>query len=96
MSRRLNTSESSRSATPADPDPIGKINFQVVYPNVDANGRLSEEEQQLVLNAEFQASPFVAQGALREGELDQYFAVLPAKEWTSMKKYNNFVSKLRA
>jgi hypothetical protein len=81
----------SRSATPAD---IGaKVPFAVKYPKMDDNKKRTPEEEELVVHAEWQVSPFEAKGALREGELDQHFTVVPFSEWESMKKYNNFISE---
>jgi len=81
----------SRSATPADPG--AKVPFEVKYPNMDDNKARTETEEELVAQAEWQVSPFEAKGALREGELDQNFTVVPHTEWDSMKKYNNFISE---
>jgi hypothetical protein len=81
----------SRSATPADPG--AKVPFEVKYPNMDDNKSRTEVEEELVAHAEWQVSPFEAKGALREGELNQHFTVVPHHEWETMKKYNNFISK---
>lgn len=50
-------------------------------------------ETRLLETAEVQESPFKAKGAKVDGELDQYYTVLPAEKWAGMKKYNNFISK---
>jgi hypothetical protein len=81
----------SRSATPADPG--AKVPFEVRYPSMDNTKNKTEEEEELVAQAEWQVSPFEAKGALREGELDQHFTVVPHHEWETMKKYNNFISE---
>ena len=81
----------SRSATPADQ--TGKVPFEVKYPVVTTKKKLSKREQDLVDNAEYMESPFVAQGASRAGELNQHYTVVPNEEWDSMKKYNNFISE---
>jgi hypothetical protein len=81
----------SRSATPADQ--TGKVPFEVKYPMVTTKKKLSKREQDLVDNAEYMESPFVAQGASRSGELNQHYTVVPNEEWDSMKKYNNFISE---
>ena len=93
LAKRAKNSETpgSRSATPADQ--TGKVPFEVKYPPMTTKKKLSKKEQELVDNAEYQVSPFVAQGASREGELDQYYTVAPSDEWDSMKKYNNFISE---
>ena len=93
LAKRAKNSETpgSRSATPADQ--TGKVPFEVKYPPMTTKKKLSKKEQELVDNAEHQVSPFVAQGASREGELDQYYTVVPSDEWDSMKKYNNFISE---
>jgi len=83
----------SRSATPADPS--AKPPFEVRYPVMNSTKKLSQKEQELVDNAEYQVSPFIAKGTSKEGELDQYYSVTPAKEWDSMKKYNNFISECK-
>jgi len=84
----------SRSATPADPG--AKVPFEVKYPNVDdpdEDHPRTDAEEELVAHAEWQVSPFEAKGALREGELNQHFTVVPHHEWETMKKYNNFISR---
>lgn len=53
--------------------------------------KLSKKEQILVDKAERQESPFIAKGASKPGELDQFYTVTPIKEWGDMKKYNNFI-----
>lgn len=80
----------SRSATPADSN--GKIAFKVYYPPVGTTRKLSNKEKQLVAKAERQVSPFIARGASKPGELDQFYTVEPSKNWAEMKKYNNFIS----
>jgi len=93
LAKRAKNSETpaSRSATPADT--TGKVPFAVHYPQMDSKRSLSKRDQDLVDHADFQVSPFVAKGATKEGELDQYYTVTPFQEWESMKKYNNFISK---
>jgi hypothetical protein len=81
----------SRSATPADPG--AKVPFEVKYPNMDDSKNRTAAEEELAAHAEWQVSPFEAKGAVREGELDQHFTVVPHTEWETMKKYNNFISK---
>jgi hypothetical protein len=56
---------------------------------------LTKKEQDLVDYAQLQVSPFVAKGAWRKGELDQYYTILPSPEWEAMKKYNNFIRRWR-
>lgn len=82
----------SRSATPADTS--ARVPFKVEYPVMDRNKIRTEEQRELVEAAEKQVSPFIAKGASKEGELDQYYTVTPTSEWESMKKYNNFISEL--
>lgn len=91
--KRVKSSETpaSRSATPADV--TGKVPFQVHYPVMDTKRKLSSKEQELISKAELQESPFIAKGASKKGELDQYYTVIPSKEWAEMKKYNNFISE---
>lgn len=60
---------------------------------MDTTKKRSVRDEELAEHAEFQVSPFVAKGALKDGELDQYFTVTPVEEWNSMKKYNNFISE---
>jgi hypothetical protein len=82
----------SRSATPADTNPV----FSIVYPTMpalDEDIKRTQEEQDMIDAAKFQISPFDASGANKPGELDQYYVVTPTREWESMKKYNNFISK---
>ncbi|TVY87290.1 hypothetical protein LAWI1_G005103 [Lachnellula willkommii] len=87
---KTSSTPASRSATPAEQ--IGaKVPFVVHYPNVSTKKKLSKKEQELVDNAEFQVSPFVAKGRAKEGELDQHYTVTPSAEWGEMKKYNNFI-----
>ena len=81
----------SRSATPAEL--LGKVPFEVKYPVISNKRRLSKKEQDLVDNADFMESPFAAKGASKPGELDQNYTVVPYEEWSSMKKYNNFISE---
>jgi hypothetical protein len=81
----------SRSATPADPG--AKVPFEVKYPNMDDSKNRTAAEEELAAHADWQVSPFEAKGAVREGELDQHFTVVPHTEWETMKKYNNFISK---
>jgi hypothetical protein len=92
--KRVKSSETpaSRSATPADI--TGKVPFQVHYPVMESKRKLSRKDEELVNHAEPQESPFIAKGASKQGELDQYYTVTPIKEWAEMKKYNNFISKL--
>lgn len=92
--KRVKSSETpaSRSATPADT--TGKVPFQIHYPLMDTDRKRSKKDIELAKYADFQESPFVPKGALKPGELDQYYAVTPTKEWGDMKKYNNFISKL--
>lgn len=93
LAKRVKNSETpgSRSATPADQS--GKVPFEVKYPVMNTKRKLSKREQDLVDNSNYMESPFVAQGASREGELNQHYTVVPSEEWDSMKKYNNFISK---
>ena len=93
--KRAKNSETtgSRSATPVDQ--TSKVPFEVKYPSMNTKRKLSKREQELVDNADHQASPFIAQDAARAGELDQYYTIVPSEEWGSMKKYNNFISELR-
>ena len=93
LAKRAKSSDTqeSRASTPADPG--AKVPFEVKYPVMDSTKKLSKREQDLVDAAEFQISPFKAKGAKKDGELDQYYTVTPTKEWESMKKYNNFISK---
>jgi len=90
--KRAKSSETpvSRSATPADV--TAKVEYEVKYPIMNSKKKLPRKEQDLVDYAEFQESPFLAQGALKEKELDQHYTVVPSKEWAAMKKYNNFIS----
>lgn len=81
----------SRSATPADTS--AKVPFKVEYPVVVEDKILTARQKELKEAADFQVSPFIAKGASKEGELDQYYTVTPTNEWESMKKYNNFISK---
>jgi hypothetical protein len=94
LAKRVKNSETpaSRSATPADL--TGKVPFTVQYPQMNSKRKLAKKEQELVDLAEHQISPFIAKGATRAGELDQYYTVTPTKEWAAMKKYNNFISGL--
>jgi len=94
LSKRAKSSATpaSRSATPADPG--AKVPFEVKYPKMDAKAVQRKEDAELVAQAEWQVSPFEAKGAIKEGELNQYFTVVPHAEWDGMKKYNNFISKL--
>jgi hypothetical protein len=93
--KRVKSSETpaSRSATPTDLPANGKVPFQVFYPPMGTTRKLSSKEQLLMAKAERQESPFIAKGASKPGELDQYYTVTPIKEWADMKKYNNFISK---
>ena len=94
--KRVKSSDApiSRSATPADVPPSGKVPFQLHYPPSGTTRKLTSKEEKLIEKAERQESPFIAKGAAMPGELDQYYIVRPAKEWNDMKKYNNFISKL--
>ena len=93
LAKRVKNSSTpaSRSATPAEI--TARVPFSVQYPPADTKRKLSKKEQELVDHAEFQISPFVAKGASKKGELDQYYTVTPSAEWESMKKYNNFISE---
>jgi hypothetical protein len=93
LAKRAKNSETpgSRSATPLDQ--TNEVPFEVKYPVMNAKRKLSKREQDLVDKAHFMESPFVAQGASREGELDQHYTVVPSDEWLKMKKYNNFISE---
>jgi hypothetical protein len=92
--KRTKSSQTSRSATPAEQQGT-KVPFEVEYPIMDKNKKRSARDEELAEHAEYQVSPFVAKGALKEGELDQYYTVTPTEEWNSMKKYNNFISKFK-
>lgn len=84
---------SKRSATDsATPDVDEVPHFTVLYPPMNSKRKLSKKEQELVDHAEFQASPFVTKGN-DKSELDQYYTITPIQKWSSMKKYNNFISK---
>jgi hypothetical protein len=91
--KRAKNSETpaSRSTTPADM--MAQVPFHVRYPPMNTKRKLSKREQELVDNAEWQVSPFVARGASKDGELDQHYTVIPSTEWDEMKKYNNFISE---
>jgi hypothetical protein len=93
--KRSKSSQPSRSATPAEQQGT-KVPFEVEYPNMDTKNKGSDHDEELAAHAEFQVSPFVAKGALKDGELDQYYTVTPIEEWNSMKKYNNFISESQA
>lgn len=91
----------SRSATPSVIDTSTKVPFKLKYPGSEEGKKKKnmsaaeiEELKQIEEHKEWQVSPFEAKGALREGELDQFYTVTPITEWASMKKYNNFISKL--
>ena len=94
LAKRVKNSETpgSRSATPAEQ--TGKVPFEVKYPVMNKVGKLTKKEQGLIDNADFQESPFISQCPAKQGELDQYYTVVPSDEWSSMKKYNNFISQL--
>jgi hypothetical protein len=77
----------SRSVTPAG------IAFSVQYIPSDVQGRPQKKKNGLV-HLELQVSPFVAKGRFSDAELDQYYTITPSAEWESMKRYNNFISKL--
>jgi hypothetical protein len=83
LAKRAKSSETpaSRSATPADPG--AKNNKEQEH----------EAEEKWKATRDWQVSPFLAKGASKEHELDQFYAVTPTKEWESMKKYNNFISE---
>ncbi|KAH8814983.1 hypothetical protein F5884DRAFT_158949 [Xylogone sp. PMI_703] len=82
---------SKRSATgSATPDVDEVTHFTVQYPLMNSKRKLSKKEQELVDHAEFQASPFVPKGQ-EKSELDQYYTITPIQNWSSMKKYNNFI-----
>jgi hypothetical protein len=89
---KTSSTPASRSATPAE-QAGAKVPFVVLYPNMSSKKKLGKKEQELVDNAEFQVSPFVAKGRAEEGELDQHYTVTPSAEWAEMKKYNNFISE---
>lgn len=94
LAKRVKNSSTpaSRSATPAEM--TARVPFTVQYPPAaDTKRKLSKKEQELADNSEFQVSPFVAKGASKKGELDQYYTVTPNAEWEAMKKYNNFISE---
>jgi hypothetical protein len=93
LAKRVKNSSTpaSRSATPAEV--TARVPFAVQYPPVDTKRKLTKKEQELADHAEFQASPFVAKGAAKKGDLDQYYTVTPCEEWEVMKKYNNFISE---
>ena len=93
LAKRVKNSSTpaSRSATPAEV--TARVPFSVQYPPSDTKRKLSKKEQELVENSDFQLSPFVAKGAAKKGELDQFYTVTPNGEWEAMKKYNNFISK---
>jgi hypothetical protein len=95
LAKRVKNSSTpaSRSATPAELS--GRVPFAVQYPPMDTKRKLTKKEQELVDHAEFQTSPFVAKGASKKGELDQYYTVTPSDEWEAMKKYNNFISEYK-
>jgi len=88
--KRGKFSQEPRSETPAEED-VMDTPFEVEYPIMDPNKKRTEHEEKLAENAQFQVSPFVAKGASKAGDLDQYYTVTPTKEWESMKKYNNFI-----
>lgn len=94
LAKRVKNSSTpaSRSATPAEM--TARVPFTVQYPPAgETKRKLSKKEQELADNSEFQISPFVAKGASKKGELDQYYTVTPNAEWEAMKKYNNFISE---
>ncbi|KAF4631529.1 hypothetical protein G7Y89_g6613 [Cudoniella acicularis] len=86
---KTSATPASRSATPAEAQ--GKVNFTIEYPVMDEDKKRSKRDLELAEHAEWQVSPFEAKGASKEGELDQWYTVVPSTEWLSMKKYNNFV-----
>lgn len=93
LAKRVKNSSTpaSRSATPAEI--TARVPFEVAYPSKDQRRKLNKKDKEVAENAEFQVSPFVARGASKKGELDQYYTVVPSKEWEAMKKYNNFISE---
>lgn len=99
--KRLKTEREGKSATPDYTPRTGKIEYQVRYPVMTAAGkkRLRKEKlaenERLVEIAEFQVSPFEANGAQKEGELDHHFAVTPHSSWKAMGKFSKFISEYR-
>lgn len=67
--------------------------------------QLTKDEKEEVKHALYNSSPLSVKwgdkrpkftegkGECEKSELDCYYTVTPAKEWDSMKKYNNFISK---
>jgi hypothetical protein len=91
---KISSTPASRSATPAEN--TDRITFSVRYPPPPHKKRkLTKKEQDLVDYAKLQVSPFVAKGASKKRELDQYYTIVPSPEWEAMKKYNNFISRWR-
>jgi hypothetical protein len=92
LAKRPKNSETptTRSETPIDLSV--RVPFEIRYPPMRKK-KLSRREQELVNHAEYTISPFIAKGALKRGELNQYYTVVPCREWESMRKYSNFVSK---
>jgi hypothetical protein len=88
LAKRLKnrSTPASRSATPAE------IPFSVQYPSQGTKHNLTKKELDVRNDAELRVSPFVAKGASKKGESDQYYTVIPTPEWEAMRKYN-FINK---
>jgi hypothetical protein len=93
VAKRVKNSPSlvSRSATPAEI--TARVPFAVEHPPLDTKRKPSKKKPELVGHAELHISPFEAKGALRKGELNQYYTVTPGEEWEAMKKYDNFIGE---
>ena len=88
------TKRAKSSATPIE---VPATRFEIHYPVMEASakkklGKAARiENDKLEKNAELVISPFQAVHDTRTGWLNRYISVTPAKEWSAMKKYNNFI-----
>lgn len=91
--KRIKTESSpeSRAQASYSADPTASP-FQVEYPDTytkplkSSKGEEERDDQAVWKSAEKLISPFGQ-------ELDQHYAIVPAKEWADMKKYSNFISE---
>ncbi|KAH8800738.1 hypothetical protein F5884DRAFT_540720 [Xylogone sp. PMI_703] len=85
------TSAKRRTRSTTNASDVEEVYFTIEYPAKSSNRKLSKEKQQLINHAELQVSPFVTKG--NEGDLDQFFTVVPIQAWASMKTYANFIMR---
>ncbi|KAI9642318.1 hypothetical protein NHQ30_009120 [Ciborinia camelliae] len=90
--KRVKRESSEPTSVTPPPAVQDTILFEVKHPIVNPITKAKESKQNAEWRkqAEEHVSPFQGFNA-PENELNQYYTVVPNKEWTTMRKYNNFI-----